>query len=173
MLGHLAMALGTLNALYAAFALIAVGNGLFKPSMASRVSQLYAADDPRREAAFYIFYLGVNLGGLRGAAAHDVRPQPLGLPRGLWSGRRHPGAEPQPVLVAAPPPQRAEHGSSPHRKTEQFSRRVTIRRFVAVILMSSVLMAFWIGFNQQFGTLEFWTKSDVNRHDSRRKPSVR
>ena len=162
--GHLAMALGTLNALYAAFALIAAGNGLFKPSMASRVSRLYAADDPRREAAFYIFYLGVNLGAF-------VVPLLMMFVRSRWGFHAAFGVAGGILALSLAQFWLQRHHLNERNlvarlieKHEQFSRRVTIRRFVAVILMSSVLMAFWIGFNQQFGTLEFWTKSDVNRH---------
>ncbi|MGH8123557.1 MAG: peptide MFS transporter [Rudaea sp.] len=43
-------------------ALIIVGNGLFKPNISSMVGQLYAQGDIRRDAAFTIFYIGINAG---------------------------------------------------------------------------------------------------------------
>ncbi|MBS0225487.1 MAG: peptide MFS transporter [Proteobacteria bacterium] len=43
-------------------ALIVVGNGLFKPNISSMVGQLYGRADGRRDAAFTIFYMGINLG---------------------------------------------------------------------------------------------------------------
>ena len=43
-------------------ALIVVGTGHFKPSVSVMVGQLYDHDDPRRETAFGIFYMGINLG---------------------------------------------------------------------------------------------------------------
>ncbi len=61
-LGHLAMAFGTIYAMYLAFALIASGNGLFKPSMSSQVRGLYPAGDSRIDSAFSIYYFGVNVG---------------------------------------------------------------------------------------------------------------
>ena len=43
-------------------ALVIVGNGLFKPNISSMVGQLYAQGDVRRDAAFTIFYMGINAG---------------------------------------------------------------------------------------------------------------
>jgi POT family proton-dependent oligopeptide transporter len=43
-------------------ALITIGTAHFKPSVSVMVGQLYGRDDPRRESAFSIFYMGINLG---------------------------------------------------------------------------------------------------------------
>lgn len=43
-----------------------VGTGFFKPNISSMVGQLYANNDPRRDAGFSFFYMGVNLGALIG-----------------------------------------------------------------------------------------------------------
>ncbi len=45
-------------------ALIVIGTGHFKPSVSVMVGQLYAQNDPRRETAFGIFYMGINLGAM-------------------------------------------------------------------------------------------------------------
>lgn len=58
--GHFLMAFEPL--FYVAMATIAVGNGLFLPNLPSQIGQLYARDDPRRQSAYSIYYLGVNLG---------------------------------------------------------------------------------------------------------------
>jgi POT family proton-dependent oligopeptide transporter len=62
--GHLVMALPWANGLYWALALLCVGNGLFKPNVSSRVGALYDDGDPRKAHAFYLFYMGINLGGM-------------------------------------------------------------------------------------------------------------
>ncbi len=38
------------------------GNGFFKPNITTMVGQLYSEDDPRSDAAYTIFYMGINLG---------------------------------------------------------------------------------------------------------------
>ncbi len=43
-------------------ATIVVGTGMFKPSISSLLGTQYKTDDPRREAGFTIFYIGINTG---------------------------------------------------------------------------------------------------------------
>jgi proton-dependent oligopeptide transporter, POT family len=61
-LGHFFMAFESL--FFLALATIALGNGLFLPSLPSQINDLYAADDPRRGRAYNVYYVGLNLGGL-------------------------------------------------------------------------------------------------------------
>ena len=49
---------------YPALALIALGNGLFLPSLPSQVHTLYAPGDPRREYAYNVYYVGINVGAV-------------------------------------------------------------------------------------------------------------
>jgi proton-dependent oligopeptide transporter, POT family len=46
--------------------LIVIGTGHFKPCVTSMVGQLYGERDPRRDAGFTIFYMGINLGAFLG-----------------------------------------------------------------------------------------------------------
>ncbi|MDR1913118.1 MAG: peptide MFS transporter, partial [Clostridiales bacterium] len=51
--------------LFAGLTLIAVGNGFFKPNISAMVGDLYEPDDfKRRNEAFSIFYVGINLGAM-------------------------------------------------------------------------------------------------------------
>jgi len=59
-LGHFLMTVGPL--FYVALAIIAVGNGLYLPSIPSQIGALYPHDDPRRGNSYNIYYAGVNLG---------------------------------------------------------------------------------------------------------------
>jgi len=61
-IGHFVMAFEPM--FYLALATIALGNGLFLPSLPSQINDLYAADDPRRGRAYNIYYVGLNVGGL-------------------------------------------------------------------------------------------------------------
>lgn len=60
-LGHFMMAFEPL--FYAALATIALGNGLFLPSLPSQIDDLYERDDPKRSWAFNVYYVGINIGG--------------------------------------------------------------------------------------------------------------
>ena len=48
---------------YLALATIAIGNGLFLPSLPSQINDLYRPDDPRRGWAYNVYYVGINIGG--------------------------------------------------------------------------------------------------------------
>lgn len=60
-LGHFMMAFEPM--FYFALATIALGNGLFLPSLPSQINDLYKADDPRRGRAYNVYYVGLNIGG--------------------------------------------------------------------------------------------------------------
>ena len=61
-IGHFSMAFPTLAMLYTALAVLILGNGFFKPNISTLVGRLYREDDPRRDGAFTIFYVGINVG---------------------------------------------------------------------------------------------------------------
>jgi len=63
-IGHFLMAFPSMAALYAALGFLIAGNGFFKPNISTLVGRMYTADDPRRNSAFTIFYMGINLGAL-------------------------------------------------------------------------------------------------------------
>ena len=58
--GHFMMAFEAL--LFPALFLLVIGVGIFKPNTSSQVGSLYAPGDHRRDRAYSIFYVGVNLG---------------------------------------------------------------------------------------------------------------
>jgi len=49
---------------YLSLAFIIVGVGFLKANISTIVGQLYPKDDPRRDAGFTIFYMGINIGAL-------------------------------------------------------------------------------------------------------------
>ncbi|MCR2808557.1 MULTISPECIES: peptide MFS transporter [unclassified Microbacterium] len=67
MCGHIALALlpGYVG-LGIGLVLVAVGSGGLKANATSVVGTLYSEDDPRRDAGFSLFYLGINLGAFFG-----------------------------------------------------------------------------------------------------------
>lgn len=55
-----------LNGFYLALASIIVGTGFLKANISVLVGELYPRDDHRRDPAFTIFYMGINVGGMMG-----------------------------------------------------------------------------------------------------------
>lgn len=53
-----------MTGLYLGLFLLIIGNGFFKPNISTLVGGLYKDGDARRDSAFSIFYMGINLGAL-------------------------------------------------------------------------------------------------------------
>lgn len=65
-LGSVILAIDPKNFFFIGISFTIVGTGFFKPNISSMVGQLYKEGDPRRDAGFSFFYMGVNLGALIG-----------------------------------------------------------------------------------------------------------
>ena len=60
--GYFALGVRSMPTFYAGLVLLCLGNGLFKPNISAMVGNLYEPGDPRRDAGFNIFYMGINIG---------------------------------------------------------------------------------------------------------------
>jgi len=60
--GQLLLQVKSLNGLIASLVLIAIGTCLLKPNISASVGRLYTKEDPRRDGAFTIEYMGINIG---------------------------------------------------------------------------------------------------------------
>jgi proton-dependent oligopeptide transporter, POT family len=61
-LGEIALTFASMPMFYLGLGLLIVGNGFFKPNISTIVGKMYRPNDPRRDRAFTIFYMGINLG---------------------------------------------------------------------------------------------------------------
>jgi POT family proton-dependent oligopeptide transporter len=89
--GHLFMAVEgvggqddpTINVFWMALALIIVGSGFLKANISVMVGQLYALTDTRRDAAYTVFYMGINVGAALGTILVGYLGQTLGWQYGF------------------------------------------------------------------------------------------
>jgi proton-dependent oligopeptide transporter, POT family len=58
----LASTIGNQVFFFIGLAMIAVGNGFFKPNISSFLGTFYDQNDPKKDSAFTIFYMGINVG---------------------------------------------------------------------------------------------------------------
>jgi len=65
-IGHACLAFETVPLFYAGCAALIIGNGLFKPNISSIVGQLYKDSGAKKDAAYTIFYMGINAGAFLG-----------------------------------------------------------------------------------------------------------
>ncbi|HEY3887920.1 MAG TPA: peptide MFS transporter, partial [Caulobacteraceae bacterium] len=159
--GHFMMVFESL--FYAALAAIALGNGLFLPSLSSQINSLYAEGDPRLASAYNVYYVGINLGAFLapfvcgtlgevygwhwGFAAAGVGML-IGLVTYL-AGLRY--------LPAEPP----RGNLAPKRPAEIAHPR---RRFLLLLGIMAVVIVFRGAYEQNGNTVALWTDSGVDRH---------
>jgi proton-dependent oligopeptide transporter, POT family len=75
-IGHFLMAVESL--FFPALMFLILGNGAFKPNISTQVGGLYPEGDPRRDRAFTIFYMGINLGAFFSPLVCGTLGQTLG-----------------------------------------------------------------------------------------------
>jgi len=60
--GQFLLATTAVNLFYPGLVFLIMGGGFFKPNISTMVGNLYEHDSPLRDAAFNIFYMGINIG---------------------------------------------------------------------------------------------------------------
>jgi proton-dependent oligopeptide transporter, POT family len=61
-IGEISLTFASMPMFYLGLSLLILGNGFFKPNISTIVGKMYRQGDPRRDRAFTIFYMGINLG---------------------------------------------------------------------------------------------------------------
>lgn len=74
---------GAINVFWLALALIIVGSGFLKANISVMVGQLYRLTDARRDAAYTIFYMGINVGAALGTILVGYLGQKIGWSYGF------------------------------------------------------------------------------------------
>jgi len=88
-LGHFSIALSMgmgKPAFFAGLGLIVIGTGLFKTCATVMVGRLYDSTDPRRDAGYSLFYMGINIGGLAAPLVTGYLADRLGWEWGFGAG---------------------------------------------------------------------------------------
>jgi POT family proton-dependent oligopeptide transporter len=159
-IGHLVMA--SESWFFLALLLLILGNGFFKPNLSAQVGSLYSAEDPRRDRAFTIYYMGVNLGATLAPFVCGTLGQVYGWHYGFASagvgmligltiyyfGR---GYLPNSSSLAMP-----LHGSATNEDTP------VSPRIFALVFLCIINILFWGVYEQQGNTLQLWADHHVD-----------
>jgi len=163
MIGHFLMASEGL--FYWALGTIALGNGLFLPSLASQIDDLYVADDPRRRSAYNIYYVGINLGAFAAPLVIGTVGEVFGFHWGfalaglgmivaiatyVAGGRYLPAAVPK---------------TSRTKPTETARDRPTPlkTRLVLLVVVAAAVVVFRGAYEQLGNTIPLWADAKVDR----------
>jgi proton-dependent oligopeptide transporter, POT family len=155
---------------FGGLALLIVGNGFFKPNISTMVGGLYAPGDSRRDGAFTIFYMGINLGALLAPVVSGTLGEKVGWTWGYVSAGVGMGLGVLSFLFLA---RRllGDVGLAPkkvERKVDVAAPKVALTRQekdrIAVILVLAVFVVFfWAAFEQAGGLMNLYTDAKVDR----------
>ena len=160
-LGHFMMSSEAL--FYPALCMIALGNGLFLPSLSSQVEGLYRDGDARSKSAYNIYYVGINLGGFLSPLVCGTLGEAYGWHWGFaaagigmllslviyLAGRRYLPPEPAfgaEMRAARPPMDRAAR-----------------ERFGLLIGIAAIVVIFRGAYEQNGNTIALWADTGIDR----------
>jgi proton-dependent oligopeptide transporter, POT family len=161
-LGHFIMAFEALFLL--ALLLLIVGIGAFKPNISTQVGALYAPGDDRRDRAYSIFYLGINVGAFLAPLICGTLAVHYGWHYGFGAagvgmlvslaiylcGARTLPREVRPAAVRVA---RAEKRLDPGER----------RAVLALIATCALVTLFWAAYDQQSNTILLWAEDFTDR----------
>ena len=189
-IGGIVMALGNLvlfadqsfTAVYIGLGLLIIGNGFFKPNISTIVGELYGPQDKRRDAAFTIFYMGINTGAffaplLIGAITdkwfavttngiveygykYGFLASAIGMIVGqilfnLLGNRFLGDIGKKPVGK----PQVSQSGTAEKQKLTKIEKN----RTKVIFILAAFVVFFWAGFEQAGGALSIYTDKFIDR----------
>ncbi|WP_448210866.1 peptide MFS transporter [Colwellia sp. MEBiC06753] len=155
--------------LYLGLFLLIMGNGFFKPNISTMVGDLYKEGDKRRDAAFTIFYMGINLGSILGyfvvgTIGEKINYQYgfLAAGVGMLAGVILQLSMSQKFLgnVGVEPAAKKTSGdqqASNAPLTPQERDRVKV-----ILIMSFFTIIFWLGFEQAAGSMNLFAKQKTD-----------
>ncbi|MCS0363115.1 peptide MFS transporter [Vibrio diabolicus] len=166
-----ALDIGSLHSFYLGLGLLITGNGLFKPNISTMVGDLYKEGDNRRDGAFTIFYMGINLGALLAGVVSGSVTTSYGWKAGFvaagvgmiislvmqmvlaqsWLGDigREPAAK--------------RDLSNKNSTTKQPLTKEEVNRLKVILVMSLFTIVFWAGFEQAGGLMNIYTQQYTDR----------
>ncbi|HAS61331.1 MAG TPA: dipeptide/tripeptide permease [Vibrio sp.] len=165
------LGLTELHSFYLGLALLIAGNGLFKPNISTMVGHLYKDGDNRRDGAFTIFYMGINIGALLAGVISGSVTNEFGWKAGFiaagigmlmslvmqmslaqsWLGD-----------IGREPAAKRDLASKNSSKKEPLTKE-EFDRIKVILVMSLFTIVFWAGFEQAGGLMNIYTQQYTDR----------
>jgi POT family proton-dependent oligopeptide transporter len=161
--GHFLMAFERL--FYPALLFLILGNGAFKPNISTQVGALYAPGDHRRDRAFSLFYMGINLGAFFSPLVCGTLGEKVGFHWGFaaagvgmviglavyLTGQKHLA----PDLIM-------QHREGPQKTAAPLAREDWFK-IGAICMMMALSIVFWSVYEQQGNTMALWADANTDR----------
>jgi proton-dependent oligopeptide transporter, POT family len=161
--GHFMMAFEPLF-LFALTTLI-LGNGCFKPNMSAQVGTLYEPGDHRRDRAYSIFYVGINLGAFLAPLVCGTLGEELGWHYGFTAA----GVGMTIALLVyvwgmrTLPPDELQRSRADGTEKQPLTREEW-RGILALLVLFVPTTLFWATYEQQGNTLPLWADTYTDRY---------
>lgn len=163
-IGHFLMAFQAL--FFPALLFLILGNGAFKPNISTQVGALYPQGDPRRDRAFSIFYVGINLGAFFSPLVCGTLGEVYGWHFGFGAAGVGMVVGLAIYLIGQPwlgpdimeQRQKRQENAGPGLSGDEKAR------VLGLIAVGLVTVAFWAAFEQQGNTIALWADSYTDRN---------
>lgn len=159
------------TAFYLGLALLIIGNGLFKPNISTMVGDLYQDGDHRRDGAFTIFYMGINLGSLLAGIIAGTASMNYGWKAGFLTAGIGMVISLVTQLIFAerilgnigkvPAAKRAAEMNKSGKKEPLTTQERD--RLKVIMIMGLFVVIFWAGFEQAGGLMNIFSQQYTDR----------
>ncbi len=163
-IGHFLMAVESL--FFPALVFLILGNGAFKPNISTQVGALYPPGDHRRDRAFSLFYMGINLGAFFSPLVCGTLGEKVGYHWGFaaagvgmvigifvyLAGQKHLA----PDLIMQKKKSDQQISSEPMTGDEWL-------KVGAIVVMMTLSIVFWSVYEQQGNTMALWADANTER----------
>jgi len=160
--GHFMMAFEPLFLL--ALLTLILGNGAFKPNISTQVGGLYASGDHRRDPAYSIFYVGINIGAFLAPLVCGSLGEMLGWYYGFAAAGVGMTVALLVYLYAMPtlPPDEMQKAKAAGLDKKPLDRSEW-RAVLALIVLFLPTTLFWATYEQQGNTIALWADQHTDR----------
>jgi len=158
-IGHFMMAFEHLFLF--ALGLLILGNGAFKPNISTQVGRLYAPGDPRRDRAFSIFYVGINLGAFLAPLVCGTLGEELGWHYGFAAAGV--GMTTGLIIYLFATPALPKENFAKRTVARQPLDAAARRSIVALLFLFLPVSLFWGIYEQQGNTIVLWASEFTDR----------
>jgi proton-dependent oligopeptide transporter, POT family len=160
--GHFMMAVEHLFLL--ALLLLILGNGAFKPNISTQVGGLYQPGDHRRDRAYSIFYVGINVGAFLAPLVCGTLGEEAGWQYGFAAAGVGMCIGLCIYLYALPslPPDDLQKAIVAHGESKPLTRDER-RAVIALLILLVPNILFWAIYEQQGNTIVLWADGYTDR----------
>lgn len=163
-IGHFLMASEAL--FFVALFFLILGNGAFKPNISTQVGGLYEDGDPRRDRAFTIFYMGINLGAFFSPLVCGTLGQIYGWHYGF--GAAGVGMLIGLVVYICGQKYLRQVATLNKERLENAAARPLTRdewqKVWALVALCALNIVFWGVYEQQGNTMQLWADRNTDWH---------